>query len=150
MPDKTQHLPAYVRRRIELAKLFDTSSQTEKRRWGRLFASNFEHIQQRFEVFAGENNYQQKVVSEDTLIWYEPKKSDAECMITFVQDVMNLNHIERIFRRIKEYNPFFSYAIVHQIKDGDGVYDIFRFSRFSFLEHHNRVKAPKQKETNRV
>jgi hypothetical protein len=145
MPEKPKNLPAYVERRLNLAALFDTPSQTDKRRWGRLFASDLDAIQKSFSLLAKENGYTQQSGSKDTLLWYEENRSDAECMFCFIQDVSRLENIETIFKHIKTYHPFFTYAIVPQFKDGDGVYDIFRFSRFSFLEHHNRVRAPVKK-----
>ena len=44
---------------------------------------------------------------------------------------------------IEIYNPTFTYAIIHQWKEGEGTYDIFRLSKFSYFEHCNRVKMPK-------
>jgi hypothetical protein len=68
-------------------------------------------------------------------------------MFCFIEDLTNLGSVRKVFSKIKKLNPIFTYAIVHQKKDGDGVYDIFRFSKFSYLEHCNRVRAKRIKRT---
>ena len=61
-------------------------------------------------------------------------------MFSYIENAMQLELFIELFNNINEYSPTFTYAFVNQEKDGNGVFDIFRFSKFSYLEHCNRVK----------
>lgn len=135
-------LPQEVKKRIEVAKLFYPLDRTAQRRWARLFASDFKKICSRFSDLAGEWEFESRSASDNTILWTDVKSKNSECMFCFVDDVTQLESISSIFDRIRQFRPVFTYAIVHQKKDGEGIYDIFRLSRFSYLEHCNRVKNP--------
>lgn len=134
-------LPEKIGSRIELARLYCPLDRNESRRWGRIFHKGFDVIVEKLKDLAHKKAYDQKVVSKNTILWLDKKDSNTECMIYLVDDATDLGQAEGIFKRIKKYRPFFTYVIVHQRKDGEGTYDIFRFSRFSYLEHCNRVRA---------
>jgi len=135
--------PLLIQKRIELSGLFDTPKQHHKRKWGRLFAKSISEIEIEFSKLVDTNQYEQRNISEDTFGWYDKVTGNLECMFCIIKNIMDLTTVGVLFELIKEFDPFFTYAIVHQKKDGEGCYDIFRFSRFSYLEHHNRVYAPK-------
>jgi len=79
------------------------------------------------------------------VLWLDPVDSKAECMFCSIYDITDLDLVASIFDKIKKYSPVFTYCFVNQKKDGEGVFEIFRFSKFSYLEHCNRVKSPKSK-----
>lgn len=141
-----QKLPEKIKRRIKLAKLFYPLDRNEERRWGRLFISEWKIITDRFAKLADEKGYCQKELDQYTIIWYDRDNDSAECMFCFINDATDFKAVYGIFKQIEKQQPLFTNAIVHQKKDGEGVYDIFRFSKFSYLEHCNRVRAPKLKD----
>lgn len=136
-------LPELIKRRIELSKIFTTQNQTDKRRWGKVFFNGFESTEEKLLLLSKSMNYTQEKINKRSLLWKNPQSGSAECIFCYIDDITNIKNVSAIFRLINKFNPLFSYGIVRQFKDGVGVYDIFRFSKFSYLEHHNRVKAPK-------
>ena len=63
-------------------------------------------------------------------------------MFIYIEDSMKMDSFIEVYEKIKKYSPTFTYSFVTQKKEGEGVFDIFRFSKFSYLEHCNRVKYP--------
>jgi len=92
-----------------------------------------------------EKKYQQKQLADHIILWHDVEDSSVECMFYFIPDPMDLNRVSNLYKTIGKYHPVFTYAIVHQKKDGENCYDIFRCSRFSYLEHCNRVRYPMKK-----
>ena len=129
-----------IKQRLELFDMFYPTKQSEKRKWARIFSSSFNRICEVFEERSERQKYLQEVIGNDTIIWRDKTDSLLECMFCFVNDLTDFNLVKKMFLRIEKYKPTLTYAIVHQKKDGQGVYDIFRFSKFSYLEHCNRVK----------
>jgi len=141
-------LPKRIKRRIKLSKIFYPLERKEERMWGKVFKSGIKNIFEYFEELALRSNYIQEKIDSNKIIWKE-KDNSIECMFCFIQDITKLELVKNVFSVIKRLNPVFTYAIVHQRKDGEGVYDIFRFSKFSYLEHCNRVRsAGKKREKN--
>jgi len=135
--------PTKTNERLDLGALFDTPNHYQKLKWGRLFEKPAREIENEFNLLADAKNFIQRSIAENTFGWYNKRSGNLDCMFCFIGNVTDLTKVGEAFELIKEFDPFFTYAIVHQKKDGDGCYDIFRFSRFSYLEHHNRVYAPK-------
>jgi hypothetical protein len=135
-----KRLPKRIRRRIELSNIFYPLERKEERKWGKIFSSEIKNIYDYLEKIAIEKNYIQEMVDTNKIIWKE-KNGSIESMFCFIEDLTNLESVRKVFSKIKKLNPFFTYTIVHQKKDGEGVYDIFRFSKFSYLEHCNRVRV---------
>ena len=139
-------LPKRIQKRIELSDMFYPLERKEERKWGKIFSSEIKFIFDHFKELAITKNYIQQKVDPNKIIWKE-KDGSIESMFCFIEDLTNLGSVRKVFSKIKKLNPIFTYAIVHQKKDGDGVYDIFRFSKFSYLEHCNRVRAKRIKRT---
>lgn len=76
------------------------------------------------------------------ILWREPGSASVECMFYFMRDATDLGSVMNCFKTIQQKNVFLTYAIVYQEKDGENVFDVFRASKFSYLEHCNRVKYP--------
>ena len=129
-----------VKKRIEIAKLFYPLEKKFQRRLAKKLISGFEETTNYLSDFAKELNFTQEIIEEKFIIW--KYKSKIECMFIYIQDSMKLDLFIELFEKIKKYTPIFTYAFVHQKKDGEAVFDIFRFSKFSYLEHCNRVKYP--------
>lgn len=136
----TKKLPKRIQRRLELSGFFYPLERKVERKWGKIFSSETKDIFDYFEELATSKNYIQERVDPNKIIWKE-KNGSIECMFCFIEDLTKLQSVRKMFSRISKFNPIFTYAIVHQKKDGEGVYDIFRFSKFSYLEHCNRVKS---------
>ncbi len=133
-------LPEKIQKRIGLSGMFYPLERKYERRWANLFRSDFDKIVIGLAEHAGEKNYAQETISKNAVIWKDPDDKSVECMFYFIDDPSDLDSVMDIFKVIKKVQPFFTYAIVHQVKDGENCYDIFRLSKFSYLEHCNRVK----------
>lgn len=137
-------MPENVQKRLELFQMFYPLERKYERRWGRTFDSTFDEIVPVFSEQAIEKGYEQKTVEPQTILWQNPNDGSVECMFCFVVDASNFDQVQNIFTQIKKHKAYLTYAIIHQKKDGEGVFDIFRHSRFSYLEHCNRVKSTKK------
>lgn len=142
MKKTRKEIPELIKRRVQLSRIFSSSNQTEKRRWGRVFFAGFDNTEAKLASLSEALKYKQEKLNRNSILWRGIENNSVECMFCFIDEVTNINQVASVFRLIKKYNPLFTYGIVRQFKDGMGVYDIFRFSKFSYLEHHNRVKAP--------
>lgn len=86
---------------------------------------------------------EQEKGSSEYIIWRDPGTGSCKCMFQMIHEVTDLNEVREMFDRIADLEPALTYDIIHHRKDGEGIYDIFRFSKFSYMEHCNRVKATK-------
>jgi hypothetical protein len=137
-------IPEKLKRRIELSRLFYPLERKDERRWGKLFDAEFAEIYQELQAVGAARDYTQEKVDRNKFMWKDKNDGTSECMFCLIEDITALDNVPDIFDKIKVYTPVFTYAIVHQKKDGDGVFDIFRFSKFSYLEHCNRVRSPRR------
>ncbi len=135
-------VPENVQKRLDLFNMFYPLESKLKRRWAYLFSQEFKKIIARFKELALENDYLQEEREDRIIIWKNIGNNDVECMFYFIEDVTDLESVFQLYKNIQKYRAFLTYAIAHQKKDGDNVYDIFRCSRFSYLEHCNRVRYP--------
>ncbi len=135
-------VPEFVKKRIEIAKLFYPIERKLQRRLAKKLISGFDETATYLNEFAKEIGFTQKIVEENFIVWKNKNKSNTECMFYYIGDATKLKLFTELFEKINKYSPIFTYAFVNQKKDGDGVFDIFRFSKFSYLEHCNRVKYP--------
>jgi hypothetical protein len=145
MNSNYDQLPEKIKRRIELSKMFYPLERKVERRWGNLFKSEFEVIVRRFKELSIEKRYSQKEISDTLILWEDVKDSTVECMFYFINEPSDLNSVQNLYKMIAKYKSVFTYAIVHQKKDGENCYDIFRCTPFSYLEHCNRVRYPLKK-----
>jgi hypothetical protein len=145
MNNSTDELPENIKRRLNLFKMFYPLERKLERRWAKVFHSPFEEITEKFKEKSSEENYKQEVVKENLILWQDTDDKDNTCMFYFIRDPMDFKSFQNLYWYIDEHKPLLTYAIVHQRKDGEGVYDIFRCSKFSYLEHCNRVKVPGKK-----
>jgi len=141
-----ESLPLIVRKRIEVSKIFYPLNRNEERKWARIFHNGFDALVEKLEPFAKEMEFDQKSVKGHYILWKYPVAGTHECMFCLISDAMSFQQVRAVFDLIEKFDPTFAYAILHQQKDGEGTYDIFRFSKFSYLEHCNRVKVPKPRK----
>ena len=140
-----KEIPEKIKRRIGLSKMYCPLERKDKRKWGKIFDSTFDEIYSELEKLAKVRDYIQNKLDNNKIMWKDKNDKTAECMFCIINDITNVDLIQDVFNIIKKYKPVFTYAVVHQKKDGDGVFDIFRFSKFSYLEHCNRVISTKKK-----
>jgi len=135
-------IPEIAKNRIKLAQLFYPLERKYQRRWAKLFNSGFEDTAEKLKALSQKLHYVYKIPESNSVLWIDAKTNRVECMFCLITDCADIELVSSIFERIKKYNPFFTYAFFYQRKEGEGVFDIFRFSKFSYLEHCNRVKYP--------
>lgn len=150
METTDKKIPEKIRRRIVLFRMFYPIDKNLERRWGRIFDSEFKDVCAFFQEAADKHNYEQKNLGKQIILWRDKEDSTVEALFYFVREASDLNQVQNVFKRIQKHRPAVTYAIVHQKKEGEGVYDIFRLSRFSYLEHCNRVRSPKKKKDTKL
>lgn len=143
-------IPDKIKRRLTLFKMFYPLDRNQERRWGRVFDSEFKDVCAFFQEAADKQSYEQKSIGKQLILWKDKGSPSVEALFYFVWDPSDLNQVHGIFKRIQKHRPAVTYGIIHQKKDGDGVFDIFRFSRFSYLEHCNRVRSPKRQKNTKI
>ncbi len=134
-----------VEKRLRLAAMFYPIERKLERRWAKLFLAGFAETARELEIMAEAQGYRQQTQEDRIVFWHDPETGSHEAMFFFIYDIMDLASVQRCFREIERNKVFMTYAVVHQIKDGPGDFDIFRFSPFSYLEHCNRVRYPLRK-----
>ena len=132
--------PDIVEKRIEITKLFYPLERKLQRRLAKILLSGFDELTKHLNTIAADKNFKQSILHKKYIVWKYGNKNNVECMFCYVNDAMNLNSFVDLFNNIKKYSPVFTYAFVYQRKDGENIFDIFRFSKFSYMEHCNRVK----------
>jgi hypothetical protein len=140
---KEKAVPEIIKKRIEIAKMFYPLERNEERKWARVFHKGLDSLYARLETEASKLSFIQDL-KENYIIWIDPDKNTNESMFCIISDATSFKSVQSLISKIEELRPIFTYAIVHQQKDGEGTYDIFRLSKFSYLEHCNRVKVPSQ------
>ena len=133
-------IPEIVLRKIEVSKLFYPLERKLQRKLAKNLVSGFTDTKDYLSILAKELNFTQNIVEAKLIVWKHKNKAPIECMFSYIENAMQLELFIELFNNINEYSPTFTYAFVNQEKDGNGVFDIFRFSKFSYLEHCNRVK----------
>lgn len=131
-----------VKKRIEISRLFYPLERKLQRRLAKNLVLGFEETANYLSVFANELNFTQNIIEGKFIVWRYKNKSKIECMFNYIEDSMKMDLFIEVYEKIKKYSPTFFYSFVTQKKEGEGVFDIFRFSKFSYLEHCNRVKYP--------
>ena len=140
---KKRVLPKIVKKRIEISKLFYPLARNEERKWARIFRNGIDSLFVKLESEAIKLDFVQDLVQDSFILWKDPGSNTNECMFCIITDATSFQSIKAVINRIEEFMPTFTYTIINQEKDGEGTYDIFRLSKFSYLEHCNRVKVPK-------
>jgi len=143
---KKNVLPEIVKKRIEISKLFYPLARTEERKWAKTFHTGIDSLFTILEPEAIRLKFFQDLVPENYIIWKDLDTKTNECMFCLIHDATSFGSIQSVINQIGLLKPTFTYTIIHQEKDGEGTYDIFRLSKFSYLEHCNRVKVPKRKK----
>lgn len=110
---------------------------SRKIKWGRIFSQPVPQVGEALAPLAERHGCRQQVKA-DHILWFG-KSGKPVAMFCFITDPSDLAQVKRVYNRISRLSPRVTFAIVHQKADGSGVYDIFRFSERSYLEHHNRV-----------
>ncbi|MFC1569410.1 hypothetical protein ACFL4L_04185 [bacterium] len=139
---KPDEIPEREKTRLELFEMFYPLERKTERQWAKTFKSHFKIIAQKFKDLSIEKGYIQEEINEQFILWRHSEDAAVECMFYFVMDVTELSSIHYCFEHIKQYDVYLTYIIANQKHDGENVFDIFRSSEFSYLEHCNRVKYP--------
>jgi hypothetical protein len=110
---------------------------SKKRKWGRIFSLPLPRIAEALAPLAEREGFRQEAES-DHILWLGKSKNPA-AMFCFIDDPSELAQVKKVYNRISRILPRVTFTIVRQKSDGPGIYDIFRMSERSYLEHHNRV-----------
>lgn len=80
-------------------------------------------------------------VEEDAVRWFG-KAGNLELMLFRIPDPGNLRAVTAIYAAIADTECPIAYAFVNQRGDHRDAWDVFQFSRLSYLNHCNRVSGP--------
>jgi hypothetical protein len=144
METTKQHQTEKINRRIDLSGLFYPLERNESRRWGTVLKNGFDAWSGKLSGLAREKGYDILFLNNKGVLWKDPETDHYECLFLMIGDPSVLKDIEYIFKCIRSYEPFFTYAFIHQVKDGPHCWDVFRYSQFSYMEHCNRIYSQKQ------
>ena len=133
-------LPVKVQKRLTLFKMFYPLERKDERQWAKIFKSDFNTISESFRQISLREGYVQEIAEKKFILWKVKRSSVIECMFYFINDAADINAVVNCFKIIQRKKVFLTYLIVRQVKDGENTFDIFRSSKFSYLEHCNRVK----------
>ncbi len=97
-----------------------------------------EQLAAALEPLAADHSCTQTV--DDNIIWWANTEGRLEAQFFRLPDVRDIDAIVGMYRRIRETRCPVSFAFVKG--ERAGLYDIFRLSARSYLEHHNQAKAP--------
>ncbi len=120
--------------------LFDDYSQKNKLQWGRVFNQGIEKIKEHLFELAQKYKLAQES-KNNTVIWN--KNNKCEAMFVYIHDPSVISSFKTIYSGIEKLNCPVAFIIVRQTIDGEGIFDIFRFSNKSYLEHNNRARYRK-------
>ena len=121
---------------------FDDSSQKFKRKWGKIFHDGRDSIEKALGEEADRHDCTMRRSGND-YIWINQRKK-PEAMFRFIPDSSDISLFQNIYQKIKKTEVPLAFVVVHQTVDGEGNYDVFRFSGKSFLEHNNRPRYRKK------
>ncbi|MDH3292166.1 MAG: hypothetical protein OEO20_11020 [Gemmatimonadota bacterium] len=80
-------------------------------------------------------------VSGDAIRWHG-KAGNLELMLFRIPDPGNLSAVRAVYAAIAEAECPIAFAFVNQRGDHRDAWDVFQFSRLSYLCHCNRVSGP--------
>ncbi|MBT5873329.1 MAG: hypothetical protein HOH43_07900 [Candidatus Latescibacteria bacterium] len=122
--------------------MFEDYSQKFKRKWGKIFHDGQEAIERALGAAAEENGCTIQKCGNDFL--WKNRKNQSEALFRFIPDSTDISLFQDIYRKIEQTRSPITFVVVHQTVDGEGNYDVFRFSEKSFLEHNNRPRYRKK------
>ena len=96
-----------------------------------------EQLAAALEILAADHSCNQTV--EDNIILWADSDGRLEAQFFCLPDARDLDAIIGMYRRIRETRCPLSFAFVNS--ERAGLYDIFRLSARSYLEHHNQARA---------
>ncbi len=121
--------------------MFRDYSQPFKLKWGRVFHGGLEAIEAAL-LHESEKHGCTMQRSGADFLWVNDRNK-PEAMFRFIPDPTDLSSLQSIYQKIKKMGVPITFVIVNQTVDGNGNYDIFRFSADSYLQHHNRARYRK-------
>lgn len=127
--------------RKELRRVWSRLTPDQRKAWGAAFDGPRDKAIEKLREICEECEGTQEVRG-NAILW-RGKKNRAEVMISLIPDSGDLGAVSQIFEDIHAHRPLVTYAIVHQIADGDGQFDIFELSRRRYLEHFTRISVTK-------
>ena len=117
--------------RQDLNGMFSSLSQQENREWAEAFSAD---AAMKFGEVSKQYNCTQQT-EEGSVLWLG-EDDKLEVMFLVIPDPEDLNSFRKIYELIGIKKCPLTYVVVPV---GKGVYDIFRLSLASYMEHCNRV-----------
>jgi hypothetical protein len=83
-------------------------------------------------------------VQEETngAVRWQGQAGNLELMLFRIPDPGNLESVQAVYQAIAEENCPIAYALVNQRGEHRDAWDVFHFSRLSYLCHGNRISGP--------
>jgi hypothetical protein len=122
---------------MALMNMLTSVWEYEEESWAKVFSSSMPAMAEEFGKRGKQYGFVQKV--EDNLVLWLDESGDLEVMFTIISDPTDLSAVREIYEQIHARECPLTYAIIHQIMDGQGTYDIFQLSFNRYISHDWRV-----------
>ena len=111
--------------------------------WAELLAGPIEGIHNQLSTLAAQHDCEQTIEGE--MVRWTNADGKIEALFFILPEPADIEAVIRIYERIRKSQCPISFVFVEC--DRPGLYDIFRLSARSYLEHHNQAKAWAGKKT---
>ena len=125
--------------REDIYKMFQHYNPEFQYHWNNIINSGLKRFAEELDDLAGGFDVSQEI--EDSMVFWKNDDNAVEAMFAYVIDPTDLKGIMHAFRLIKKRKVPVAFVFIEQRADGERMYDIFRLSEKSYLEHCNRAWA---------
>lgn len=106
-----------------------------RRKWAKLMNESLSEAQSQLAILAGQRECVQD--QNDNILRWRNHSGETEVLFSLYQDFPDLNDYLRLYKQIEKDNS--PVAFLFQ-RAQPQIYDIFRFSKRSYMEHNNQLK----------
>lgn len=126
--------------RRDLYGLFGSLERAEQDEWAEIVRLPSEEYLSRLSEVAKRFDCRQENAGE-TVHWFGTA-GNLELMLFRIPDPGDLSAVRKLYATLDETNCPLAFAFVNQRGDHREAWDVFHFSRLSYLCHGNRVSGP--------
>lgn len=123
--------------RQDIYNLFNVYQPEFQYKWNRIIAAGFDSFAEELKRLSDDFHVRQTVEGE--YVFWTGNDEKIEAMFAYLVDPTDLDAIIQCYSLIRDRQIHLTFAIIEQREDGSGMYDIFRLSETSYLEHMNRA-----------
>jgi hypothetical protein len=126
--------------RSDLFAIFDGMTREDERAWRPALGGPPGRTVELLAAMAG--RYGCTGEAEGELVLWRDEAGALQAAFAYLPDPSDLAAVTEVHDAAARTGSPLTFALVHQAKDGEGNYDIFRLSTRSYMEHNNRMQGP--------